>query len=371
MDKIEEGGQCAACMACVAACPRDAITIVASLEKCTPTIDAEKCIDCGRCAKVCQLKSPVKRAEPIRWMQGWATDEAIRRDSSSGGVAAAISEAFVRDGGEVISCVATKSGFNFERAVKPDEMGKFKGSKYVKSDPREAFELVTDSLGRNKKTLFIGLPCQVAAMKKYIGERRCGNLYTVDLICHGTPAQDVLERYLEEEGVSKKEMGEMFFRRKNKFYLSFPGEEGGAFTILDSYTMAFHAGLFFTENCYECEYASLGRSSDLTLGDSWGTDLKNEESNGVSLMLCINEKGEELIENADLTLYPVDKQNAIENNSQLVHPSARHRLRDTFIENWNKGMKFKKNVMTCLPAECLRQKIKLVLNGGGPKRKLM
>lgn len=38
--------------------------------------------------------------------------------------------------------------------------------------------------------------------------------------------------------------------------------------------------------------------SDITLGDSWGTELSGEVKNGVSLILCQSEKGKELIESA-------------------------------------------------------------------------
>ena len=42
--------------------------------------------------------------------------------------------------------------------------------------------------------LFIGLPCQVAALNNYIKDKK--NLYTVDLICHGSPSPIILEKYI-------------------------------------------------------------------------------------------------------------------------------------------------------------------------------
>ena len=47
----------------------------------------------------------------------------------------------------------------------------------------------------------------------------------------------------------------------------------------------------YTENCYECKYAKTERISDLTLGDSWGSRLTEDEIHkGVSLALCQTEK---------------------------------------------------------------------------------
>ena len=66
--------------------------------------------------------------------------------------------------------------------------------------------------------------------------------------------------------------------------------------------MTFLNATTYTENCYQCQYARIERSGDITLGDSWGSDLeKSIQDKGVSLVLCQNEKGKELINQTDLT----------------------------------------------------------------------
>ena len=37
------------------------------------------------------------------------------------------------------------------------------------------------------------------------------------------------------------------------------------------------APIDYTENCYSCRYASQSRVSDISLGDSWGSELSEEE----------------------------------------------------------------------------------------------
>lgn len=62
------------------------------------------------------------------------------------------------------------------------------------------------------------------------------------------------------------------------------------------YTMSFLSSLNYTENCYYCRYATDKRVGDITIGDAWGSDLKEEIDNGISLIMCQTEKGEELLE---------------------------------------------------------------------------
>ena len=98
-------------------------------------------------------------------------------------------------------------------------------------------------------------------------------------------------------------ISELKFRNKEEFGLqsgyrriSFDGES-------DLYTFAFLTSLDYTENCYSCHYATLDRVSDITLGDSWGSELDVEEQKkGISLILCQTEKGKECISEFDQVL---------------------------------------------------------------------
>lgn len=68
----------------------------------------------------------------------------------------------------------------------------------------------------------IGLPCQVAAMKNstaILPNASKEHLYTVDLICHGSPSPRILNMALEEKGVDIKKLSKIRFRNKTKFGL--------------------------------------------------------------------------------------------------------------------------------------------------------
>lgn len=359
MKTLCESERCAGCMACADVCPHGAVTVRVEQTQCVPEIDPEKCTDCGLCRRVCQNRSQVPLREPMQWLQGWALDPAVRAKGSSGGVAGAITRAFLEKGGAVCSCTFADGRFCFRLAHTPAEADAFTGSKYVKSDPGGAYRQMKALLKKGQKVLFIGLPCQAAAAKLYMGEQE-PNFYTADLICHGSPSPKVLEAFLDQYGVEA--LKDPRFRDGRQYRFSGEGFSPAPKGVRDRYTLAFLNGLSYTENCYACPYARQERVSDLTLGDSWGSTLSTEEAErGISLVLCQTEKGMELLQSAALYLTEADSALAAQNNHQLRHPTERPEGRDAFFENLQEGEGFNALVAQNFPRQCRRQDIKAVL----------
>ena len=358
---ICDEGMCAGCMACADICPTGAVEIEPGIDRYRPIIDQEKCIDCGRCRKVCQQLNPTGLREPAEWRQGWAKDPSERGSSSSGGFVSAISRAFAESGGAVCACAFSGGRFGFEVVDDSGDIDRFKGSKYVKSDPSGTYKKVRSLLKAGRKVLFVGLPCQVSAMRNFVGGRLEERLYTVDLICHGTPSPQLLEMFLEERGCKLGDIADISFRRKASFQLCDGATAIDMPGVVDRYLIAFLEGLDYTENCYSCAYARRERASDLTLGDSWGTELKDEAGGGISLALCQTEKGEELLRMARLKVFPVDEDLAADNNKQLSRPMETPATRDCFFRDIRSGVPFERAVKRALPKRCRRQDIKRML----------
>ena len=359
MRTVCEKDMCAGCMACVDACAHRAIAIEDSIGAYNAVIDEDRCVGCGLCERVCQQLNPAQLRKPFAWRQGWAEDANQRAASSSGGAAAAISMVFVANGGVVCSCVFRDGRFDFDIVETPADVKKFKGSKYVKSDPAGAYRTVSALLRSGREVLFIGLPCQVSAMRNFCKDDE--KLYTVDLICHGTPSPRLLDAYLHEHGTSLSEMAGIRFRRKGRFAVEGGSEPVEAPGVTDRYSIAFLNGLDYTENCYSCAYARTERVSDLTLGDSWGSELTEQASLGISLVLCQTGKGERLLEWAGMELQEVDKERAISNNGQLSYPMQKPFARKSFLEAVKSTGSFGSAVAKALPKECLKQDLKRVL----------
>lgn len=360
MIEICEKGKCTGCMECVDTCPKKAIKIVDSGIEYSAVIDSNSCIECNLCHNVCQNNRKLELTRPIYWKQGWASDENIRTGSSSGGLATAVACAFVKNGGIVCSCIFHAGEFVFDFAETEDEVSKFSGSKYVKSNPKGIYPKIVKLLNEDKKVLFIGLPCQVSAVKHYA--RNHQNLYTIDLICHGTPSPRILERFFKDYGLELAEIDSVQFRVKNDFALEKNSRRLTIPSTTDYYLMTFLNSTSYTENCYTCNYAQLGRAGDITLGDSWGSELDSHiQEKGISLLLCQNEKGIELVNATDLVLIDVDLEHAVENNHQLQHPSFKPQQREVFFREFNKGRKFRNIVKKSYPKEYIKNIIKIIL----------
>ena len=369
MVTVCEIDQCAGCMACLEACSQNAINIEDSIKSYNAVIDEKRCINCNACRNICQVNNDVDLLKPIMWRQGWALDSDLRKKSSSGGAAAAIAKSFVANGGILCSCYFLHGEFVFGFEDDINKLARFSGSKYVKSNPKGIYRKIKQLLQSDKAVLFIGLPCQVAAVKRFVGKRFEQRLYTIDLICHGSPSPKLLERFLDEKGFSIKQIRNIEFRSKTDFALKKGTKKLEPAGVQDLYTYAFLTCMDYTDNCYRCKYARLERVSDISIGDSWESDIKEEEKNGISLILCQTEKGLDLLRWSKMTLMDVDLEHARASNHQLEHPSYPAPKRDKFIGLLQAGTRFDLSFARCHPkVVVLRQLDRLksrLKNGGG------
>ncbi|MGN0274468.1 MAG: Coenzyme F420 hydrogenase/dehydrogenase, beta subunit C-terminal domain [Chordicoccus sp.] len=373
MTTVCKKDQCAGCMACIDICPTNSITLKDSLDHMDAEINLDTCINCGLCHKVCGQNHPATLRKTVKWLQGWA-DETIRSTSSSGGFGQALMLDFISRGGYVVACKLIDGDYKFILAKTSKDLDGCVGSKYVKSNPIGIYKNVREALKKNHKVLFIGLPCQVSSMRNFVHDD--DNLYTVDLICHGSPSIKILQEALKDYGYDIHKLKEVSFRSNTNFGLYKDQKRIVPEGVTDRYTMAFLRGLCYTENCYSCHYAQTDRVGDLTMGDSWGTEFQAEFSKGISLILCQTEKGRQLLENIEFNFRPVDIENAIRKNHQLEYPSVRPQEREKFFNDIGKGVPFKSAVARAYPRDCLKQNVKEILiktkilrkNGGGEER---
>lgn len=358
MNTVCKMNECAGCMACVDICPRQAISVVDSMEYMNAIIDSSLCINCNACHKICQNNNPPILKEPKKWLQGWGNEQ-TRCTSSSGGFGQEVMRAVLRSGGSVAACKLESGEFKFELFDDESRITEFIGSKYVKSNPVGIYKEIKNRLKTGKKVLFIGLPCQVASLRNYVND--AANLYTVDLICHGSPSVKLLQKAVNEYGYDFSEMRAIYFRSSDKFAIETQPVGIVPKGVQDRYTMAFLRGLCYTENCYTCRYAQIARAGDLTIGDSWGTEMTSELPKGISLILCQTKKGQELLDLMDFNFFNVEKEESVNQNKQLQHPSNVPKERKRFFEEMHKGKKFNSAVMRAYPNDCIKQNIKSAL----------
>ena len=361
MNSVCDSTICMACMACVNACPHDAINVIDKMKSYEAQIDTNKCVNCGICKNVCPALNEIECHSPKMWYQGWALSEKIRSNSSSGGLATAIATSFIENGGCVCSCKFEKGEFVFDIVDDLKKLNNFVGSKYVKSNPKLIYREIKKLLKENRDVLMIALPCQIAALKNYLPTALKDKLYTIDLICHGTPSQKNLNKFLEQYNLSLNVIQNIKFRVKENFRLAYGEKTFAPKYSLDSYTLAFLNSANYVESCYNCKFAKLDRDSDLTIGDSWGSNLDNKEKEkGISLVLINTERGDKLLKQSKLYLFDVNIETAIANNSQLNHPSIKPKFYNKFFSLLNDN-KYDKAVSKVLPVKYFKQKVKPIL----------
>lgn len=298
---------CTGCGACVAACPRNCISMSPDAWGFLyPQVDAKQCVKCGLCQNICPLNANAKRNGETSAYSVCNKEDKVRLTSSSGGVFTILAEHVINNRGIVFG-VGFDENWNAINlpAENETELKQLRGAKYVQSSVGGSYQMVKKCLLDGRMVLFSGTPCQIGGLKAYLG-KEYENLICQDIICHGVPAPGAWRKYLD---VLEKRAGaparEVFFRSKERgwknYLMSIIFENGKKYRrppVLDPYMRAFLADLCLRPSCYQCRYKGINRQADITLADFWGVQHiqpKMDDNKGTSLVLIHSEKGEHLL----------------------------------------------------------------------------
>lgn len=331
---------CTGCGLCAARCPKQCIEMKPGfLGHLYPEIDQDKCIDCKLCQKGCPSLQDIESSYPKKAFAAWSKDEEDYVTSTSGGAASVVSQYVISKGGVVYGCsVQPNIQIAHIRVDNLEALHLLKGSKYVQSQIKGIIPQLRKDVKDGLPVLFIGTPCQVAAIKqlyKIIPD----NLYLVDIICHGTPSNKFLKDYIQKDlKIDAARVTNVKFRLPDAYSLCvfendkllYKSNNLWTHRNEDLYMDTFIDGCTSRYSCNTCHYAKPERISDITIGDFWG--LGNEVSdkeipehkNGVSCVLPITEKGMQLVEaiRHNLNIYERPVTEAINGNDQLRAPKA-------------------------------------------------
>lgn len=344
--KIVNKKDCTGCRACEQICPVKAISMNEDDEGfLTPKVNEEKCINCGLCKKTCGQIDRFhnqNNLEEKKFLGIKPNEKEVAKNSTSGGIAYLLSKIIIEENGIVFGSAYDENLMpNQVYVTKKEELQQLRGSKYVTSNTKKTFSQVKEFLEEGKKVLYIGVPCQIGGLKKFL-KKDYENLYTIDIICHGVPSQKIFKKYLENE---EKKLGEKIIkytaRNKNKvdWGMGYCAEIKTKNKIkykkadLDPYYTAFLKGKINRECCYECKYANLDRVGDITLGDLWGIekiDYSFYDKCGVSLAVINTIKGEELfnIMKNFIEYRQYNEEQVIKFNGNLMYSTIRPKNRD-------------------------------------------
>ena len=337
--------RCTGCSACAAVCPKDAIAMKRDKEGFAyPAVDPERCVRCGRCTAVCPILNPKERSGVPAVFAAWNKDDAIRKDSTSGGVFSLVAE-YVLEGGGVVFGAAFDAHQHLRHIAcfRKEDLWRLRGAKYVQSDLGDlgqTFREIKIAL-ETRQVLFSGTPCQVEGLYRFLGGRP-ENLTTCDLVCHGVPSPGVWEDMARSiERRRRKDLQAVRFRNKvtgwKDSHFTTVYDDGTVDTaplFSTEYGRAFGRALFLRPSCYACPYTTMARVGDLTLGDFWGLrddELPEQQEKGVSLLMVNTPHGSHLFDQLLLGKQVFPPERAVAGNPRLASPIGRPAERAAFF----------------------------------------
>ncbi len=336
---------CSGCSACCSVCPKNAIEMITDKEGfLKPSVDNDKCINCGLCVKRCTYLNPQYTNDPDPKCYAVMAEDRISYKSSSGGMFSVIAEYIIEQGGYVCGA-ALRDDFSVEHIIVDNkkDLDKLRGSKYMQSYTGDIYREIKKLLDKGKLVLFSGTPCQNAALYACVG-KKYDNLYSIDILCHGIPSYKVFKKYWNDiyDGKPIKRLN--FRDKENRGWssgVSIEFEDGTKSYVTarnDPYFMAFLTVNSDCTSCGNCLYSRLPRAGDFTLGDFWGiknTDREMWGKMGTSVVLLNNEKAEKLFETLKPALYKckLEKtEDAAKSNGIIIKSHILSKNRNLFFD---------------------------------------
>lgn len=295
---------CTGCEACANICPRNAIRMRTDWRGFLyPHINQDLCIDCGLCQKRCPTNQPPEAPFNFNCASVFIEKDKVQLlRASSGGAFGVMARHILKEKGVVIGCSMDKE-YNVKYVCinKPEELTLLHGSKYVQSTVGMIYRKAKEVLESNHPVLFCGCPCQVAGLKQYLN-KEYDRLITMDLICHGVPAQPYFHSYVKDLLQKKKNTGitTFRFRFKHESYDEISCIQNSVydgFHNKDFYMTYFLWGKGYRPSCYRCRFAGFIREGDFTIGDFWNNRIAKlpiDDHLGASLVLFNTHKARQL-----------------------------------------------------------------------------
>ena len=379
MINITNKVDCCGCNACGDICGKHAISFVTDNEGFWyPEVNKELCVDCGLCDKVCPIQNKanhVERYSEPNVFAAYTKDEAIRLDSTSGGIHSMLAlkmyekDAYV--GGAVYNPDHTCSQIVDNN---PERLPEIRSSKYLQSNAEGVYKEIRSLLKEGKNVFFCGCPCQIHALYNFLG-KEYENLVTCDFICRGVNSPKVFLKYMEmlERQFGAKATKIKFKNKKwgwHNFSMRVNFENGKEYCKDRWHDLFFigylQAGNFTRPSCYECHFKGFPQKADITLADFWGIeniDKSMDQDKGTSLVMVNSDNGMNLFnsikDNIEWQQFTMDDARegnpAMEGSLQSAKPN-----RESFFDSLDK-MHFEKQVAKFFPLTTWKSQIKKYL----------
>ena len=319
MIEITDKKDCCGCNACNDVCPKHCISMQSDNEGFLyPTVDKDSCIDCGLCNNVCPIfmdhDNIVNRYDNPLVFAAYNTDDAVRVDSTSGGLFSALADKIFASNGYVGGAVYIED-HTVKHIVTNDStrLPELRSSKYLQSFNDTLFSDIRELLQRGEKVLVCNTPCAISALYSFL-KKDYDNLITCDFICLGVNSPKVFLSYMKmlECQYGAKAI-KIKFKAKQWGWHNFSMRvnfANGKEYCKDRWNDPFFIGYLQKKNfarpsCYDCRFKGFPRKSDITLADFWGIEKiapSMDQDRGTSLVMINSDKGKSIFDSLGETI---------------------------------------------------------------------
>lgn len=344
-------GFCTGCGTCIAACPADALLLRRNQELGVfePEIDRTTCKRCGQCIQVCPQLDMGEHTNAsdssgkiedqlignyIALHLGYANDDVIRYRSTSGGLVTQLL-LFALDKGIIDGALLTRMSNNDDSpnpetfiARTKEEILEASRSKYCPVPANVALKQLLQ-LPENGKFAVVGLPCHLNGIRKAEENNErlkkrivlhfglfCSHSFSfkgLEFLCHryNITIQDIDTIRFRGNGWP----GSIEIQCKDGSRISFQNNE----PLWDS---VFNTLYFTPKCCLFCDDLT-AEASDLSFGDAWITEIMQNETEGMSIVIARTSEGKKLLDaatsNGWICLLPTSRCDVVKSQRLFLH----------------------------------------------------
>jgi coenzyme F420 hydrogenase subunit beta len=312
--EIAEWRLCTGCGACAYVCPEKKVRLIDILDQgIRPELRVDECGSCNICVKICPgyEQTLSDESDPITWVrkqvlevwEGYASEQKVRYNGSSGGLASAIAlYCLEREGWEGVLHVGSDPGnpwknktfFSRTRA----EVVLLAGSRYSPASPCSELgqiECVPALAFLSAKGVMLLVLEKVKKIRSTLGKNTG---VALGIFCAGTPSTKGTLELFKKLGVETARVTEIRYRGKGwpgKFTVCLDGEETPSSSLNYMEAWGF-LQKYRPFRCYLCPDGT-AQFADIAFGDPWYRPI-NKNDEGFSLVLVRSENGRRILKSA-------------------------------------------------------------------------